>query len=351
MNARLSRYALALVLTLSALTPGCGDDASGDPQQAAVLQGVKADITADLVELTAAAEALRAAIPAPDADGWNDQSDAQSVAAMRAAWVRARNAYERIEGAIAVLFPDLDAATDERYDGFLAELPGMRDTNLFDGGGVTGVHGIERILWANSHPARVVAFESRLTGYVAAAFPRNMAEATAFRDGLVTRFVTDCRAMQTQFAPLALDTSAAFRGVIGSLEEQQEKVELAASAEEESRYAQFTLGDMRANLAGGLRTWQRFRPWVVARGGAELAGRIDQRFAALQTGYSMLQGDAIPAVPEGYNPDSPSAEHQMSPYHRLRDGIAREADPANPAGLVAEMNRAADLLAIPRLPE
>lgn len=347
------RRTLGAVMALTLTMGGCGGDEtpSGDPMQAAVLSGVKTDIAADLTELTAAVEALRAAAPAPDADGWDATRDAAAVENMRTAWRRARVAYERIEGAIAVLFPDLDASTDERYDGFLAELPMMRDDNLFDGEGVTGIHAVERVLWAGGHPARVVTFESRLTGYRAAAFPSNMAEATAFRDGLLTRLVTDCRSMQTQFAPLALDPSAAFRGVIGSLEEQLEKVELAASAEEESRYAQFTLGDMRANLAGGLRTWQRFRPWVVSRGGAELAGRIDQRFMALQIGYAMLQGDAIPAVPEGYDAENPSAEHQGSAYHRLRAGISGEADPMNAAGLVSLMNQAADLLAIPRLPD
>ena len=42
-----------------------------------------------------------------------------AIAAMTAAWVRARTAYEHIEGALAPLFPDLDAAIDARYDDFL----------------------------------------------------------------------------------------------------------------------------------------------------------------------------------------------------------------------------------------
>ena len=113
--------------------------------------------------------ALRAAAPAPDADGWNDTADAAAVNAMKTQWAAARSAYEQVEGAIAVLFPDYDVSTDERYDGFLADTG--PDADLFDGTGVTGVHAIERILWAGHAPADVVAFESTLTGYVAASFP------------------------------------------------------------------------------------------------------------------------------------------------------------------------------------
>ena len=75
---------------------------------------------------------------------------------MKAAWVRARTAYEHVEGAIAPIFPELDAAIDERYDGFLADIGPTGDANLFDGTGVTGMHGIERILYSDSIPANVV---------------------------------------------------------------------------------------------------------------------------------------------------------------------------------------------------
>src|SRR4051812_4435484 len=151
---------------------------------------------------------------------------------MRNAWRHSRAAYEHIEGAIAVLFPEIDVSLDARYDAFIAVAP---DDNLFDAQGVTGVHAIERILWSDQIPARVLAFESALPGYRAAAFPATAAEATAFRDQLVARMLTDAMTMETQFAPLALDQAAAFRGVIGSLREQVEKAEFAATGEEESR--------------------------------------------------------------------------------------------------------------------
>lgn len=341
----------ASALAAAALAACAGDEPVTDAtHRQQVLLAVKQHVATDLAEFVSASRALQAAAPVPDADGWSASRDAAAVTAMRAHWLRARRAYERVEGAIAVLFPDLDVSTDQRYDAFLAdEIPTHRDDDLFDGEGVTGMHAIERILWADAHPPRVVTFEMGISGYVPAAFPSDMAQAARFRDGLVARLVRDAAQMQQEFAPLALDTPAAFRGVIGSVQEQVEKVERAATAEEESRYAQVTLLDMRANLEGARRTWQAFRAWVLFRNGAALAGRIDARFAALQQAYDAIQGDALPAVPMGWNPDSPSAEHRATPYGRLRTTLAEESDPTRAGSLAAEMNAAADLLSIPRL--
>lgn len=352
MNTTPTLRTVALLLAL--LGASCSADAPMTDAQhrERVLLAVKGSIASDLNELVSACRALREAAPVPDADGWSASADAPAVAAMRDHWRRARRSYERIEGAIAVLFPDLDVSTDQRYDAFLSdEIPTHRDDDLFDGEGVTGVHAVERILWADAHPARVVAFEMGVPGYVPAAFPASAAEAARFRDGLLERLVRDVTQMQRDFAPLALDTPAAFRGVIGSVQEQVEKIEAAASAEEESRYAQATLADMRANLVGARRTWEAFVPWVRARGGDALATRVDARFAALQHAYAEIQGDALPAPPEGWDPDAPSAAHLATPYGRLRATLVGESDPAVAGSLAAEMNAAADLLSIARLPE
>src|SRR5262245_4609214 len=110
---------------------------NGGKNEEDVILGVKDLVSADLENLLTASEALQTSAPAPDADGWAAGAELDPS---KAAWKDARSAYERIEGAIAVLFPDLDASTDERYDGFLAEGP---DVDLFDGEGVTGVHAIE----------------------------------------------------------------------------------------------------------------------------------------------------------------------------------------------------------------
>jgi iron uptake system component EfeO len=303
---------------------------------------VKEYVTTELDTLASAASALQEAAPT---EPWT----AAEAGPMKDAWKDARVSYERVEGAIAVLFPDLDASTDERYDGFIAEAP---DTNLFDGEGVTGVHAIERILWADNHPAWVVAFEEALSGYEAARFPETAEEAAAFRDGLCGRLVDDTKSMADQFGPLALDESTAFRGVIGSMAEQSEKVGLAGSGEDESRYAQFTLADMRANLEGGQAIYEAFRDKVrKLEDGETLEADIDAAFARVQAAYDAVSGDAIPEVPATWNPDAPSEADLGTPYGTLWFIINEEADPTVSGSLVERLGAAADGLGIPQLPE
>jgi iron uptake system component EfeO len=350
MSNRKARAPLGMLLiALAPATIGCGSDKSGSPEEQAQA-AVKAQITAQLANLVNASVTLRAAAPAPDAGGWNDQTDAAAVNAMKTQWAAARSAYEQIEGAIAVLFPDYDASTDERYDGFLSDTG--PDDDLFDGTGVTGIHALERILWAGHAPADVVAFEAALPGYVAASFPSNLTQATEFRDGLATRLVTDVQAVQTMFAPLTLDTAAAFRGVIGSLGEQIEKIELAADGEDESRYAQHTLADMRANLAGGKNTYNAFRDWVRGEaGGLALDADILAGFDRVSALYSQVNGDALPPVPAGFDKDAPTAEQLATPYGKIFAGLSTESAAGDPDSLVSKMSAAADLLGIPQLPQ
>ena len=338
-----------LLIALAPATIGCGTDKSGS-QESQAQSAVKSQITGQLVIWYNAAVALRAAAPTPDADGWNDQADAAAVNAMKTQWAATRDAYERVEGAIAVLFPDYDVSTDERYDGFLSDTG--PDNDLFDGMGVTGVHAIERILWAGRAPADVVAFEAALTGYVAASFPTNMTQATEFRDGLATRLVTDVQDVQTMFGPLTLDTAAAFRGVIGSLGEQIEKITLAADGEDESRYAQHTLADMRSNLAGGKNTYEAFRDWVRSEaGGTALDTDILAGFDRVSALYSQVSGDALPPVPAGFNKDAPTADQLATPYGKIFAGLSTESSADDPSSLVSKMSAAADLLGIPQLPQ
>jgi len=335
--------------TLAAIALFTGACAPAEDHQAEAILEVKTFIDTELDALAAAAEALAAAAPAADADGWTAATDATAVNAMKAEWKKARISYEKVEGAIAVLFPDLDAATDERYDGFVET---EKDTNLFDDLIVTGVHGIERVLWADSHPSHVVEFESELPNYVAAAFPADATQSGDYKTKLAAKLVVDCKKMRDDFAGLALDSASAFRGVIGSVEEQLEKVKLASTGEDESRYAAHTLADMRANLAGGLAVYEAFAHWLGTKeGGAALDTKIRAGFARVKAAYDENSGEGIPAVPSGFNPDSPSTEHLATPYGKLFDLLSKESDPANTAGLVFDMLAAADLLGVPRLAE
>src|SRR5262249_39498092 len=156
------------------------------------LRGVKDYVSKNLDALAAAVEEIQAAAPAPDEDGWNASRDADAVASMKAAWQRARDSYEHIEGAIAVLFPEIDISIDERYDAFVET---MADDNLFDGTGVTGVHAIERILWSDSISQRVINFESKLPHYQPAVFPANAQQARDFKEKLCGQLVADTQTM------------------------------------------------------------------------------------------------------------------------------------------------------------
>jgi iron uptake system component EfeO len=350
------KLSISSVLCLSVLLCGaCGenDDPKEPGQGKATLEeqatlDVKAYIQAELDNLADAAERLQKAAPEPDADGWNADDDAAAVAEMRKAWADARDAYERVEGAIAVLFPNLDVSTDERYDGFIEE---EADEDLFDDVGVTGVHGIERILWAGEHPKRVVDFESALEGYEPAAFPKNEQQADDFKNKLAALLVSDTAKMKKDFGPLALDAASAYRGVIGSLQEQVEKVTLAATAEDESRYAQRTLGDMRANLEGGRATYDAFRAWVEAEAGDDVDAKIRAGFERVDAAYSDIAGDAIPAVPAGFDPDKPSAEALKTAYGKLWSLLLAESDVEDAGSLVSQMLDAADAMEIPQLPD
>jgi iron uptake system component EfeO len=314
---------------------------AGGTSEEDVILGVKEVITADLVDLSAAATALRGAAPS---GVWSGGAE---LDASKAAWRDARDAYERSEGAIAVLFPDLDHSLDQRYDGFITE---EADDYLFDGEGVTGVHGVERVLWSDSVDPAVLAFESALTGYVPAAFPQTDGEAADYRDGLCQRFVDDAALLASEFEPLALDAAAAFEGVIGSMAEQVEKLTLGQTGEDESRYARYTLGDMRANLAGGRAVYEVFSPWVVDSGGEAVDAEVRAGFDRLAQAYDAIEGDALPEVPADWDADAPSDAALATPFGELWVVLQFESDPAQGGSLVSSMVEAASVVGISVVP-
>jgi iron uptake system component EfeO len=326
----------------------CGSDTQSSDYEGAATLTVKNYVDAQLEKLNSGALAIQKAAPAPDADGWNAKDDAAAVSSMRRAWGDTRDAYERIEGSIAVLFHELDVSTDERYDGFLADGP---DDDLFDGEGVTGVHAIERILWSDSIPERVVSFESTLDGYQPAAFPKTRQEADEFKNKLIGRLITDTQSMRDDFHGVALAPSAAFRGMIGSMQEQSEKTKLAASGEDESRYAQRTLADMRANLAGAVAVFDAFKPWINAAAGAGKYEVISGGFKTISAAYAEIDGAALPPVPDGFDPDAPSDADLKTPYGKLWKLLHTETDLNVDGSLVSKMSSAADAMGIPEFQE
>lgn len=312
---------------LAALLLGCGDPEPSPsappepPPERETVERVKAYVDENVGALVEASERLCAAAP-EDAEGWRDEA---ALRRMRARWAEARDAYERVEGAIAILFPELDQRVDGRYEHTVELEP---DAEPFDGVGFTGMHAIERILWADAISEEVRRFEQGLRGYVEPRLPATDEEAARFGDGLCARLLRDVRAMRDQLGPLALDHQTAWRGVQGSIEEQAEKVALHATGQDESRYAQRTLADMRANLEGGRAVLDAYEPLIEAH--PEALGEsfaIQSHLRSLEAAYDD-DGDALPPVPEGFDPDAPSEAHLATPYGRLFSLIGHESDPA-----------------------
>ena len=314
------------------------------------------NIGASLTEFRVAVTELQTAAPAPQGRGWDKTLDADAIAKMKAAWTKARAAYELVEGAIAPIFPDLDAAVDERYDGFLANLAGKGDDDLFDDQGVTGMHGVERILFSDAQPAEVVTFEKTLPGYKAAAFPATEVEATEFKTKLCQKLVADVTTMEKQWQPAQIDLGGAFQGLIGLMNEQKEKVNKASNGTEESRYAQTTMLDLRKNLEGTKKAYLFFQAWVLSKpndkdpthSGANVDKAILAGFAKLEQLYLAYPGDAIPKPPATWSSANPSPADLETPFGKLWTGVHDAVDVTKQGSIVDEMNDSADLLGFPQ---
>jgi iron uptake system component EfeO len=346
---------LAATLGMSA----CGSsDGAPRTQEEMVARAMQQSLQGDLTQLRDAAKEMQAAAPAPTGRGWDKDMDAQALAKLKTAWMKARDAYEHVEGATAPIYPDLDVAMDERYDGFLAALDPVKypdgDQNLFDDQGVTGMHAIERILYADVTPATIVTFEKTLPGYVAAAWPATEAEAAAFKDKLCAKLVADAQKLLDGWKPQDIDISGAFQGLVGLMNEQQEKVNKAASGEEESRYSQRTMADLRSNLAGTTKIYELFRAWLKSKpatggmpSGTDVDASVTAGLADLKAFYASVEGDAIPQPPATWSAENPKPEDLQTPFGMLYEKIHHAVDPKTDGSLVVEMNSGATLLGIP----
>lgn len=330
-----------------------GPTLTDDQYRAAAVQGMHDSLLKDLDALSEAATDIQNAAPTPVGRGWDPVQDAVAIAAMKAAWIKARSAYEHEEGAIAPLFPDIDFSIDARYDDFMTQLLSTQgDSYLFDGTGVIGMHAIERILYVKETPAFVIGFESKLPGYKAAAFPATEQEAADFKNKLCPQLIADVKALRAQWQPAHINVAIAFQGLILLMNEQREKVSKAASTEEESRYSQRTLVDMRGNLDGTKAVYAIFQPWLLSKrnatdpskDGPTIDGKIEAGFATLAQTYGQVQGDAVPQPPATWSTVSPSAADLASPFGMLYSQVRTAVDPNTNGTIVFEMNDAATLL-------
>jgi iron uptake system component EfeO len=343
---RIASISASLCFALGA----CGEDAKTDDDYAKdVVAGMRSSLADDLEGMAAGAAELCAAAPTPTGRGWDPIMDGAAILAMKTAWIKTRKGYERTEGALAPIFPDIDFTIDARYDDFLTMLGPDGDPDYFDGEGVTGMHAVERILYAPEIPQPVIDFEKTLPGYAAAAFPAREEQAKAFKTGLCAKMVTDAEALRDQWAgATGYDLGAAFQGLIGLMNEQKEKVNKAASSEEESRYSQRTLADLRDNLAGSKEVYALFQPWILAKdGGDALDAEVQAGFAKLDALYSAVQGDFIPQPPATWSSENPSAEDLATPFGMLYSGVREAVDPNRAGSIVDQLNQAAVLMGFP----
>jgi len=348
---------LSLILAV-ALTPiaACGDDEKpATPKtdsefRAEVVTSMQTSISADLADLVTAATDLKNAAPT---HAWNADTDKAAIEAMIAAWKRTRVAYEHVEGATAPIFGDLDFTMDARYDDYLLELHGAGDADPFDDQGVTGMHGIERILFADKIRDEVRRQEEMLDGYAPAAFPASDDEALAFKNVLCQKLIDDAKTLRDSWTPQQIDIDFAFGGLVGLMNEQGEKVDLAATGEEESRYANLTMFDLRNNLAGTTKIYGLFRPWIQSKaGGVEADTAVEAKLAALNTLYTSIQGDAIPEVPLAtWSSDAPSAADLATDFGKLWKAIRDAVDPSASGSVVFEMQLISNDVLVLKQPE
>jgi iron uptake system component EfeO len=342
---RLSTLSAAVL----ARAAGGGDEAKTDQDNARdVVSGMREQLSDDLETMAAGAAELCAAAPTPSGRGWDASMDAAAITAMKDAWVKTRKGYERTEGAIAPLFADIDFSIDARYDDFLTEFATDPDTNYFDGAKITGMHAVERILYAKEIPAHVVEFEAAQPGYRPAAYPATEAEAAEFKTGLCARLVTDADTLRDQWAmATGYDLTAAFDGLKSLMNEQQEKVNKASSSEEESRYSQRTMADLRDNLAGSRVVYALFQPWILSKdGGAAIDAQVLAGFDELQALYDAVPGDLIPQPPATWSSENPSAADLETPFGKLYSGVHQAVDPNRAGSIVEQLGKAGALMGL-----
>jgi iron uptake system component EfeO len=213
---------------------------------------------------------------------------------------------------------------------------------------VTGMHAIERILYAPETPAHVIEFEASLQGYTAARFPTSEAEAKEFKTSLCAKLIADAKTLKSQWQSASnYDLGAAFQGLIDLVNEQKEKVNKASSSEEESRYSQRTMADLRDNLTGTRAVYALFQPWILSKdGGEQVDADVLAGFDRLDALYHKVQGDFIPTVPATWSSEAPSDADKASDFGQLYLGVRAAVDPNTPGSIVDRLDKAAMLMGL-----
>src|ERR1019366_6606336 len=314
--------------------------------------GMHDSLQTDLKALVKAATDMQAA--APD-HPWDETDPAVPV--MEAAWIAARHAYEHVEGATAPVFPDIDISIDGRVEDFSmgAGTGALNATSdMFSDQGMTGLHAVERILYASVTPASVVAYETGL-GYVPPqSYPKTQQDADDFKNKLCAKIITDATDLLNGWTPAMIDIGSAFSGLTSLMNEQKEKVTKAGLDQEESRYSQRTMDDLRQNLAGTTIIYAVFSPWIKSKaGGSDVDAKVNASFVGLKSVYdsAAYAGDAFPKPPADWSDVTPSAADLMTPFGQLYTAADSAVDATKADSTVSEMNDAAALCGLPTFTE
>jgi hypothetical protein len=204
------------------------------------------------------------------------------------------------------------------------------------------------VIFADETPDAVVAFEQALAGYEAAAHPTTEGRAVAARE-LAAGVLADCEAMQADLTSKNIDAKAAYPGAFDFLLQQHAKVLVGGTGQDISRYAKHTLADMRANFHGQREVYSAFSLWVRSKeDGVQIDVDVMRGLDDLEELYESTAGDALPPVPAGFNPASPSpSQLDSDPYGRLFAKLGRDAS-KEASSLTTKLNAAAKVLELPQ---
>ena len=167
-------------------------------------------------------------------------------------------------------------------------------------------------------------------------------------DGRYEQLIDHTTALRKQWQPATIEIGTAYHGLAGLMSEQKEKVELAVTGEEESRYANITLFDLRCNLEGTRKVYGLFREWIHTKStGPNSDSSLRDKFLELERLYGLTSDDALPAAPIDWRPDAPTPDNLATPFGTLWKNLREQTDPHANGSVVYEMNQIATLLALP----
>ncbi|MFO0760153.1 MAG: imelysin family protein [Byssovorax sp.] len=342
--------ALALLALLVPFLGGAGCSADNDLvlADAALDAQAAADGKAYLVDRVEALhdhlEALCKAAPAPAADGWVSPRDTPAIQAMRASWHEARRAHQALEGVLLLHFPDLAASLDGSYEDALAAGP---DPELVDDRGFTGLHAIERILWADRMPAGVAKEEAALPGALPAAFPSTEEQAIDFRDELCAGAVHDAEELEAAIEGLPLG-SPEIQAIARELVEiQADRVIEAGEGHPSSPYAGRSLLDLTDGLAAARAMHEVFLPWLATKAeGPHVAAEAADAFDRLAMRYMAAGVDALPAPPSGWSDTAYNDEQLQSPFGLIFMAVMNETNLGIDGSVAHSVEEAGALLGV-----